>query len=441
MVDNGPTLLVHRDGFLSSGQLVGSGSIAQLNNMPIRNLWPTSKLTLSGDLTYIKRGWVGSHEIQTGFYLQPRLRVDTIDRYANGGFNVEEAVLRDPTNLSAGYIPFRRQILGVEELVSASTGASDNALYVQDSWRPTSRLTLTAGLRVDRVEGRDRLFDVVVLDDTAVGPRFGATYQVTADSKNVVRASWGRVHEAPIGLRIGSAGTNRAGVREQYDLNLDGTFETEFVTPASTVRSTNREIDPDRRQPFVDEWLVGYRRQFRGQLSMDASFIQRSYKHRPALVEVNGIYDGAVFQGYRNEAFNEIFRVTSNRWNWPVYRGLEFTVAKQTRVTQLIAGYTRAFQELEGTWQPNDPASFIEPEKFPNDGGLGSISRANETNSLSGSADIRNQMWLRHIGRVGVVHLAPWGVVLATTVTAQSGLLSGPVVTRIAAADPRFGPS
>ncbi len=440
VVDNGPATLVHRDAFLSSGRLVGSGSIAQLNNLQTRNLWPTSKLTLSGDLTYVKTGWVGSHEFQTGLYLQPRLRVDTIDRYANGGFLLEEVVLRTPANLSGGYVPFHRQTLGVSELISASVGARDDAFYIQDAWRPMSRLTVTVGVRVDWIEGKDRLFDAVVLNDRAVGPRFGGTYQLTADSKNVVRASWGRVHEAPIGLRIGAAGTNRAGIRDLYDLNLDGTFETEFVTPASTLRSTNREIDPGRRQPFVDEWIVGYRRQFPGQLSLDASFIQRRYKHRPALVEVNGLYDGGVFRGYRNESFNDIFLVTSNQWNWPVYSGIELTASKQTRRIQLLAGYTRAFQHLGGTWQPNDPASFIEPDKFNNDGGLGSISRANESNSLSGSADVRNQMWLRHIGRLGVVYMAPWNLVLASALSAQSGLLTGPVVTRIAAADPRFGP-
>ena len=246
-------------------------------------------------------------------------------------------------------------------------GARDNAVYVQDSWRPMPRLTATIGLRVDWIQGTDRLFDVVMLDDVAIGPRLGGTYQLTADSKNVVRTSWGRVHEAPIGLRIGAAGTNRAARRDLYDLNLDGTFETELVEPSSTIRSTDREIDPNRRQPFVDEWLVGYRRQFGGQISLDASFIQRRYRHRPALVETNGIYDQGVFRGYRNEAFNNIFLVTSNQWNWPVYSGFELTASKQTLRMQLLAGYTRAFQHLAGTWQPNDlrPSSSPTSSRTP----------------------------------------------------------------------------
>jgi hypothetical protein len=38
------------------------------------------------------------------------------------------------------------------------------------------------------------------------------------------------------------------------------------------------------------------------------------------------------------------------------------------------------------------------------------------------------------------VYFAPWDFVLATNFSVQSGPYSGPVVTRIAAPDPRFGP-
>ena len=83
-----------------------------------------------------------------------------------------------------------------------------------------------------------------------------------------------------------------------------------FVTPGGAQVSQNRRIDPDRRWPWVDEMLVGYRRQLPGQMTFDVSVISREYKHRPAQVEVNGIYDGGVFRGYQDVSQNEINLVT-----------------------------------------------------------------------------------------------------------------------------------
>jgi hypothetical protein len=42
--------------------------------------------------------------------------------------------------------------------------------------------------------------------------------------------------------------------------------------------------------------------------------------------------------------------------------------------------------------------------------------------------------------RLGAIYRAPWDIVVATNYTLQSGLWSGPIVTRVAQADPRFGP-
>ena len=46
------------------------------------------------------------------------------------------------------------------------------------------------------------------------------------------------------------------------------------------------------------------------------------FVERPTLVETNGRYDGRVFTGYMDEAFNEIYTATNNRWNTPVYSSL-----------------------------------------------------------------------------------------------------------------------
>jgi hypothetical protein len=431
---------VHTSSFLSAGRRAGSGIIAVLDSPETRTVDPASKTTVSIDATFFQpSGWWGSHELQVGTYVQPRLRNTRTTFYSNGGFALEEVAFRDPNNPAAGVVPFHRRYYSVPSITTLEVHALDNATYVQDSWRPSTRLTVNAGIRLDWIMGRDALFGRETLNDLAIGPRLGVNYVLTADTKNLIRASYGRVGDVPNANYVGNAGTAVAGIRDEYDTDLNGTFETVFATPGSNAVSQNRRVDPDRRWPWVDEYLVGYRRQLQGQLTFDVSFIDRQYKHRPAVVEVNGIYDGGVFRGYRDESQNDIGLVTNNKWNWFVYRGIEFDVTKRTKTVQLIANYTRAWQHLAGSWQPNDPASFIQPEAFGNNRGIGSL-RGNVTNSLSGNADTRNPMWERDQLRLGVVYLAPWSLVLATNLSVQSGPYSGPVVTRIAAPDPRFGP-
>ena len=154
-----------------------------------------------------------------------------------------------------------------------------------------------------------------------------------------------------------------------------------------------------------------------------------------------------MFGGFKNVDQNQIYLVTNNTWNTQVYSGLEFTVAKRTSRINMIAGYTRGWQHLDGTWIPNDPASFIQPGAFPNDKGIGTI-RGNEQSapnnhagSLTGSADTRSPSWQKHAFRSGAAYNAPWGLLFGTNLVILSGPYSGPIVTRIAASDPQFGPS
>jgi hypothetical protein len=435
---NGPNRNVTGSIVPSAGRLQGTGTIAVLDNLASRSLSPASKPTISGDVTFYIPRALGSHELQTGFYLQPHLRRKQTTLYSNGGFTTEDVVLRDANNPAAGFVPYHRVYVYTPSLVSSHIGAEDYAFYLQDSWRPTNRLTVSAGIRGDWVASRDLLFEIETMSAWNVGPRVGATYSLTSNQRHIVRANWGRVYDIPNASYIGSAGSSLAGVRDEYDVNLDGSFETVFTTPASSAISTNREIDPDRHQGFTDEWIVGYRVQLPRQWSVDVSYIDRAYKDRPALVEQNGIYDGGAFSGYRDEQFNDIYLVTNNRWNWFVYRGLEFTTTKRAAAWQLYSTYTLASQHVDGTWQPNDPASFIQPDAFDNDAGLGTV-RGNSTNSFTG--DLRNRMWQKHQFRTGITWSAPWRLVLSTSFSTQSGTPTGPVTTNIASPDPVFGPS
>ena len=216
-------------------------------------------------------------------------------------------------------------------------------------------------------------------------------------------------------------------------------FDTTFVTPAASPVSPNRIIDPDYHQPFVDEFAFGYRRQLPGQLAFDIGYMHRAYRDRTALVEQNAIYDGNIFRGYRNEALNDIFLLTSNEWNWPVYQAIELIVTKRTSRFQILGSYTRAFSHMAGTWQPNDPASFIQPGAFENNRGLDPNDNRSASVNNAYSAGTSGFEWLNHIARASVVYRAPWDFQVATNYSIQRGRWSGPILNRIAAADPQFG--
>ena len=442
LINDRPALVIHQNAFVSANRLTGTGAIATLDNYGpgVSQDAPSGKVTITADLTYYKSNLWGSHELQTGVYLNPYRVYGFEIHYANGGYVFEDNVLRDPNNPGGGYVPFHRAVYDRDFNVAAKNRTKDYAVYVQDAWRPHKRLTLNAGVRVDWIKRRDKLFDAVTQDTTAIGPRIGANYQLTADGYNVLRASWNRLHEA-VSVGTGTViGFSNPGLTDTYDLDLNGTFETSLFTPGVTAVTLNRQLDLEGyRQPHANELALGYRRQFPGQVSVDATFVRREFRDRAATIDVNAIFEDNKFLGYRDPAFNEILKITSNTYNWPVYTALEFQVAKQSARLQLLASYTRQFRHMAGTWQPNDPAAIIQPGAFGTDKGIGGPG-ATTSNSLSGTDQAGALQWKDHVGRAAAAFQAPWGIRMATTYTYQSGTWSGPVVTRLSAPDPAFGP-
>src|SRR5262249_13922540 len=188
---------------------------------------------------------------------------------------------------------------------------SDQALFVQDNWNPTKRLTVTPGVRIDFIRRTDNIFNVTTQRSHELGPRVGVNYTMSEDGRNIARISWSRVHENPVQNWI-SPGSSAAGFTDRYDLTGNGKFDTSFVTPASTALNPSLFIDVEHfNQPHADELNLGYRRQFDGELMVDIGLVSRTLKGI-AYLETNGIYDTGVFRGYRNESLNNIFKITNN---------------------------------------------------------------------------------------------------------------------------------
>ena len=448
-VGNKPEEDIYLTSAQSAGTIEGQGaSLATLNNLSYVTVNPAQKESLTGDVAYYVPKAAGTHELAAGFYLQPHELSKVTTYYANGGGIVQEdAALNNPSDPTKGYTVFHTQsVNGTRSFLSSYIGANDYAWYVQDRWHPISRLSITVGLRPDWILGRDAQFKVTTQHSWNWAPRVGGAYVLTSNQRNVVRASWTKITDITNASYLGTAATSTVTTTDTY-YNPDGSiFGTPITTPGSTSSFLGKSFDPHRHQGYVREWLVGYRAQLKGEVTVDVSYIDREYRDRPTEYDTNQIYTTTggqtVWGGIRNPALNNTYFVTNDRWNWFVYQGIEITVSKQTNALQLFSTYTYSPDHLAGTFQPNDPTAIVEPTKFANNAGIGSV-RGYVTNDWTG--DTRNRMWQRNQSRTGVTWNGPWKTRLSTVFTAQSGTPGGPVITTLTALGTpysgQFGPA
>ena len=448
---SGPKVNIHRGAFISGGFPRGDGVLVEMNNLESVAYRPASMLILRGDITYYKERFGGSHEFKVGYWAAPRLTVDWNTKYLNDGFVLEERRQIDPNNPAAGVIPFHRRYRTPNEVLTISSRERDIGVYFQDAWRPTSRLTLNFGVRVDAVRRHDEIFDLDRMNSVNIGPRIGMSYLLTEDARTVLRASYGRIHEQVNGrdypTRFNSALPRNALLRDTYDTDGDGIFESEVISPAATAALSGVEFHPDLHQPYAEDFLVGLRRQFRGEIAVDVTYMRRFYRDNYALVDINGIYpDGP------NQPFGGFGRVDPNRgiiyqqnnmtWNHAELDILEGSLSKNlTNNFQFILSMNRQWIREGGDYNPTDPARFIHPNAFPNNRQL-SIGFGNrEHNSLSGNNQTQYNAYRPYSTSVSMQYFAPFGIMMGASYMLQAGDYSGILSDRLDAADPVFGPS
>ena len=404
---SGPSRNVTSSVVPSAGRLQGTGTIAVLDNLPSRSLSPASKPTISGDITWYRSGRsFGSHEVQAGFYLQPHLRQKQTTINSNGGFTTENSCCATRPIPAAGFIPYHRVYVDTPSLVTSHIGAEDYAVYVQDSWRPGRtpdgvRRNARRLHRQPRSALRHR--DIQRLEHR---PAHWRHLRLTDNHRHIVRASWGRVYDIPNASYLGTGGI------ESRRLHATSTIS---IWTARSRRSSRRrrlgdldqpEIDPDRHQGFIDEWIVGYRVQLPWQPSVDVSYIDRAYKDRPALVEQQRQLRRRRLQRLsrrglqrdlpRDEQPLELVRLPRARTD-----GDEARRDAGRLLCDLHAGVAAHRRHVAA-----ERSGVVHPAgRVRQRAGLGTV-RGNTTNSLGG--DTRNRMWQKHQLRTGVTWSAPW---------------------------------
>ena len=173
-----------------------------------------------------------------------------------------------------------------------------HALFVQDRWRATDRLTMTLGLRYDyqrphyEASVRDPvLTEIFPANETAgktlftankVAPRLGFAYDM-GDGKSVLKAFYGRFYFNYADEMSGAnpGGTNYADyVFNDLNGNLlyDGPQELGNLLSSSGGSSTS--IDQNLKTPYTDEFNVSFDRQFWGESSVRVAYVRKMERNQ-----------------------------------------------------------------------------------------------------------------------------------------------------------------
>ena len=133
---------------------------------------------------------------------------------------------------------------------------------------------------------------------------------------------------------------------------------------------------------------------------------------------------------------------TNATWSTVVVTNLEAIIAKNlSHNFQVVGTLTRQWQHLDGTWNPTDPARFIQPDAFPNNRDLSRHLFGNgDDNSLDGGGAESGVAYRPYSVRLAGQDFAPWDLSVAASYVIQAGGYLGPVVVQNATGNPIFGP-
>jgi hypothetical protein len=156
-----------------------------------------------------------------------------------------------------------------------------DSVFAQDSWMPTGRLTINAGVRVDFNRGRSPELDETVYKTTNWAPRIGFAFDLTGDNRTVLKGHYGQYYD---GLYFANYSPAVPGVFPfvgyYYDPGgpvcgaLGNCFSESFSSPTPVAT-----VDPDIRHPRVDEWTAGIERALTKDLRLSVTGIWREDKN------------------------------------------------------------------------------------------------------------------------------------------------------------------
>ena len=202
--------------------------------------------------------------------------------------------------------------------VHLDADVSNAAAYAQTALSLGPRVVFSPGIRWNEWTGwitptSGARFQAV--QDQAWDPRVGISLDLTGDQTLVVKAHWGRYHQSLISQMFDRVAGADVFTNEEFWYYTGG----DLTDPTTTFSPEERdalalegkfrkngeivlnETGPvlDYRQPYVDQWLVGFEKQVGNWMKIEALYTRRSNHHMVALVDRNRATNYTRFTGVR----------------------------------------------------------------------------------------------------------------------------------------------
>jgi hypothetical protein len=179
-------------------------------------------------------------------------------------------------------------------------GAKQFALYFQDDWKVTPRLTLNIGARYDvdfgfvdnghahenrafralQIIGSPYARKVVEDDKNNISPRIGFAWDLKGDAKSVLRGGYGIYYDQSF-LNVPLFAVQQSNpeiyatfLNDGDNLNIDSpppSIPRPLTNPLSGTRG--RMLDPDFEAPYTQQWNLGYAQELGSNMSIEFDYI------------------------------------------------------------------------------------------------------------------------------------------------------------------------
>lgn len=310
----------------------------------------------------------------------------------------------------------------------ASPKHKNTTAYLQDRWT-INNLTINAGVRWDRQQIIDASGVTQIDMKHDYAPRLGFSWDPSGAHKSKFYGSYGRFYEEiPMDLVIRSFSYERQPRIINFDpksTTPDPQAEADFGTPSGILGGFTEPADPNIKNQYVSEYLLGYENEVRPNLALGVKGIYRNYGRviEDFLCQNDGTYCiGNPGEGIMKQIFTLDYSTT-----YPApkpkrtFKGVQLDATKRFSDNwQAMASYL--YSRLDGNYDgeyapftnngadPNISAAYDYYDFFTNGSDLSKI-----TNHGPLSNDRRHQF------KVSGLYNTPWKVSVGLSAYWRSG--------------------